>query len=391
MKKGSESERKYFSDVSAGYSKAAKILFIVMAVYFLITLFFNSKLLTYNNFSYLLRDLNSAADLASGNYSSISYNDDELRVTKSFRGGIITVSSTDLAIYTATGNKTLYVNDSFVSPNVATSKKYAVVYELGGKKYSVYNSFARISTGSFQYPISGASASDSGWFALTTKDRTHNSVVYLYDDDCRHRNTYSFATKYVFATAISGRGHRIAIVLTEPDGEKFSTSVMICEPGKSEKRAEVKISDGLPYGCTFTSEGNIQVICSDGAYLLDGNDGSMLNSYALKGINISRVSITPEGTAVAASGNLGVASNRIFVFDKKGNMIFETTVEGGMLDMEYGNGYVFVNQSTEVFKINVKNGEKTRKSTSYDGSDVIIYDGGNILLCCPTKAVYIKF
>jgi len=117
----------------------------------------------------------------------------------------------------------------------------------------------------------------------------------------------------------------------------------------------------------------------------------MLNSYALKGINISRVSITPEGTAVAASGNLGVASNRIFVFDKKGNMIFETTVEGGMLDMEYGNGYVFVNQSTEVFKINVKNGEKTRKSTSYDGSDVIIYDGGNILLCCPTKAVYIKF
>lgn len=390
MDKERPEERKYFSDLSIGYSKASKILFVAMAVCFVVTLLFNSSLLTYNNLSYFARDLNSAADLASGSYSSISYKNDEMRRTKSFRGGVITVSSTDLAIYTATGGKTLVLNESFVSPEIATSKKYAVVYDLGGNKYSVYNSFAKVSSGSFKYPISGASVSDSGWFALVTKDDSHNSVVNLYDDDCAHRNTYSFASKYVFATAIDPRGSRIAILLVEADGDKFSTSVMISEPGKSEKRAEVKFSEGLPMGCCFSDDGRLLAVCSDGVYVLDENDGTVAGSYRLPDSKINRVSITSKGMAVSVTERSDVSGNKLLVFDKNGEMVYSTVLAGGMTDMEYFDGYVFVNQGTSVVKINSKDGKTSNIKTADSGGDIIVYDSGNILLCYRTKATYLN-
>ena len=383
-------DNKYFSNVSNGYFKASKVFLLMTAAFFLITLLFNSKVLTYNNFNYLMRDINSAASLASGNYSSISYKNDEVRITKNFRGGIITVSSTDMAIYNATGRRTFFANENMVSPNIAVSKKYAVVYELGGNKYRVYNSFAKISEGSFKYPISGAAVSDSGWFSVMSRDNEHNSVVYLYDDDCQLRNTYSFATKYVFSVAINKNGNRIAIILTEADGEKFSTSVMICEPGKKDKRAEVKVSEGLPYGCTFTEDNDIQLICSDGVFLLDPNGGTEKNSYDLEDSNISRVSMTEKGCALSVTSGVGITNNEVFVFDKKGNMIYNTIVESSMIDMEYDNGYVFINQSSSIMKINIKKDDKKTYKIIDDGKEIIIYDSGNILLCCPTKAMYIK-
>lgn len=380
----------HFDKVSRGYSKAAKVIFISMAVFFLVTLFFNSKLITYNNFSFLLRDISSAADIASENYSSISYKNDEMRVTKGFRGGIITVSSTDLTIYNATGRRTLSVNENLVSPNIAVSKKYAVVYELGGNKYRVYNSFARIASGSFEYPISGAAVSDSGWFALVTKDNGHNAVVHLYDDDCHLRNTYSFASKYVFSVAINEKGSRIAIILTEAAGDRFSTSVMICDPGKNEKRSEVIVSDGLPYGCTFTESNNIQLICSDGVFVINGNDGSIINSSAFNGQSISRVSLTPRGVAVSFAGDQKNPENEILIFDKNGNQVYNNTITGGMIDMEYSNGFLFINHSSSIERISIKNNERKSYKITEDGSDIIIYDSSNILVCCPTKAMYVR-
>lgn len=384
-------KEKYFFGVSDKYSKVARVLLIVATAYFLLTLIFNSKVLTYNNFNYLMRDLGAAADIAASDYNSISYKNDELRVTKSYRGGIITVSTTDLTIYTATGRKTLLVNESFVAPEIATSKKYAVVYDLGGKNYSVYNSFAEISSGSYDYPIGYATASDSGWFALVSKDDTHNSVVYLYDDDCQLRNTYRFGTKYVFSVAINDKGNRIIILASEADGDKFSTYAMLYEPGKDKKLAELKIGDGLPCGCGFAKDGNIQVVTTKSFYVLDKNNARTLNSYEFGDRILNKVSINKNGVSVSFVKKSGSAENEILVFDKNGKMIYNTVVEGSMLDLEYSDECIFVNQSTSILKINTKNDTRQTYKVSDFGTDIIVYDNNNLLLCCQTKAKYINF
>ena len=363
---------------------------MLLAISFALTLIFNSRLLTYTNFNYLFRDLNSAAEVAVNNYNSISYSNDEMRVVKSYRGGIITASSTDMAIYNASGRKTLYLSESFVSPEIAASKKYAIVYDLGGNKYSVYNSFSRVGGEKLDYPISSVAVSDNGWFAVVSKDAQHSSVVYLYDDDLQLRNTYYFATARVFWADISDNGDKIAIFKTVADGDKFSTSVMVCEAGKDKSSFDVQISRGMVCGAGFLENGRIQAVCTDGYYQIDGADGKIIKSYVFDGKLAKRVSLTDDGCAVAISDNSGIAQNSILVFDKKGELVYNDTVDNGMLDMEYSSGCVFINQGESLLKINIKSGSSSVVNLDDKGNDIIIYDSRNILLCCQTKAKYIK-
>ena len=107
-------------------------------------------------------------------------------------------------------------------------------------------------------------------------------------------------------------------------------------------------------------------------------------------MKINRVSLTAKGGAVSSSAKNGIANNRILVFDKKGEMTFTTELEGGLVDMEYYDGYVFVNQSNSVVRMNVKDGKRTTVRTNDSGTDIIVYDSGNILLCYRTKATYIE-
>ena len=359
MKKSVVGEDNYFSALARKYKKASNVIYILLAVVFAVTLVFNSQLLTYTNFNYLFRDINSAAESAGDNYNSISYTNDSLRVVKKFRGGIITVSSNDVAIYTATGRRTFYKNESFVSPQIAVSKKYAVAYELGGRKYNVYNSFSRVGGETMKYPISYATVANNGTFAIVSKDSSHTSVVYLYDDDLSLINKYSFASSIVFSVDLNDNGNKIAIFKSETAIDKFSTSVILCDVGKEESVFDVKVSDGIICGGGFTSDGNIQLVCTDGYYLIDSSDGKILSHKGLDS-NVNRVSVTRNGCAVAVLSDLGEAKSSIFVFDKMGNLIYDAFVNGGIVDMELFYECVFINQRDHISKIDRKK-EKLEK------------------------------
>jgi hypothetical protein len=386
------SPKNYFLTLADNYSKASHILFISLAVCLIFTLLFNSKLLTYNNFNYLLKDIDSAVEIASENYNSISYTNDELRVTKSFRGGIVTASTTDIAIYTATGKKTLYANEIFVVPEIVSSQKYAIVYDLGGYNYNVYNSFANVHSQKCDYPISSISVSDSGLYAVSSRDNEHSSVVYLYDNDFNLINTYLFASKYVFSVSINSSGDRIAIITAEPapEGDKFLTSVMICEPGKKSDIATIELTQCIPYGSAFTESGDLQIICSNGLYILDSSNGAVKNKFEIKNDRALRVSIGKYGCAIALANNSGTVNNEILVFNQHGTMIYNVEVMNGILDLEYYKDYIFIYQQDSLLKINVKNNKDTITPIFDQGSEIIVYNENNILICCQTKAKYLK-
>lgn len=387
------SSKNYFSSLADKYSKASHILYIALLVCFILTLVFNSKILTYDNFSYFLKDINTAAEIASSNYNSISYSNDNLRITKGFRGGIITASTTDMAIYNATGKKSLHINESFVKPQISVSKKYAIIYDQGGNKYSIYNSFSRVHNAKISHSISFITVADNGWYAIVSKDNEHTSAVYLYDDDFNLRNSYLFSSKFVFSVSINEKGNRIAIVNTEsaPTGDGFMTSVLICDPGKNASRAEIKLGNGIPFGSSFASNELINIVCSDGLYVLNENNGELKNKYEFKNNYAKKLSMSPDGCAIVFADNQGTITNLIFVFDENGYLVYNTVINGGISDIEYKDKNVFINLNEAIIRINVKNGIQTSVPLFEKGTDVIVYDSNNILLCCQTKAKYINF
>ena len=384
-------KKNYFASLSDRYSKASHILYMSLLVCFVLTLMFNSRVLTYNNFSYLLRDLDAAAELASESYNSISYTNNDSRVTRYFRGGVITASTNDVAIYTATGRKTLHINQSFVSPEIASSKKYAIVYDLGGNNYSIYNSFTKVHSNETDYPISYIAAADNGWYAVVSKDAEHSSVVCLYDNDFKLRATYSFAKGYVFSVSINGNGTRIAIISVSAGerGNEFSLRLKLCELGSSNVLCDEEISRGLPLGISFNGEGFLQVLCTDSICLFNEDDGVLYSRQIFDSNKIGKSSVNEYGCVTAFNSNDGGTSNTIIVFDKKGKMLYNEPIIGSVLDVEIYDKYLFVNQGDAILRVDLSN-KRASGTPIYDkGEDIIVYNAGNVLLCCSTKAKYI--
>ena len=94
--------------------------------------------------------------------------------------------------------------------------------------------------------------------------------------------------------------------------------------------------------------------------------------------------------AVSFAGDQKNPENEILIFDKNGNQVYNNTITGGMIDMEYSNGFLFINHSSSIERISIKNNERKSYKITEDGSDIIIYDSSNILVCCPTKARYVR-
>jgi hypothetical protein len=85
-----------------------------------------------------------------------------------------------------------------------------------------------------------------------------------------------------------------------------------------------------------------------------------------------------------------VINNNVLIFDKNGELVYNTTEASGILDIRLYNDHAFINQSSTITKINIKSGARTQKNIFEKAFDIIVYNDSNILLCCQTKAKYVK-
>jgi hypothetical protein len=98
-----------------------------------------------------------------------------------------------------------------------------------------------------------------------------------------------------------------------------------------------------------------------------------------------------DGAYAAVSFNNGITTdeNEIFVFDKKGEMVYNSTVSSDVEQMSVCNGYIFIKNSEGVMRVRIKDSSSSRMSCQ--SGRMLIYNEKTALVCAQAKAVYLKF
>ena len=175
----------YYATVSARFKVAQRILVLLLVVFLLFSIFANIREITYSNLYYFVRDFGNAVDMESTNYETLSYDVYRDQTFSLYRGGIAAVSPSNVSVFTATGRRTLKSRSDYVVPYAVTSSNYLLVYDISGNTFSLYNSFSKVHTESFDYPITDAAISDSGVFALLSRSSANKSTLYVYNDNIK--------------------------------------------------------------------------------------------------------------------------------------------------------------------------------------------------------------
>lgn len=377
----------YYASVSAFYKVAERLLWVILSVFLAVSIASNYSEITYDNFFYLLKDFSSAADSTNtSNYQILSYDSDSRQKFSIYRGGLVSVSPSAVSVFTASGRRTLKNSTGYYSPYVVCSDKYALVYDMAGGSFSVYNSFAKVYSESFEGIITDANFAADGSFAITTRESESKTVIYLYGKNLKKRGVCTL-NRYVFDVALDSDKERMTVLSYNAGIGTGSTGVTVFDIS-SEKSArsiyDIEIAGEFPLGCTVLEKGTA-ILTNRSARIYNDSMAETQNQGFLD-FTVSAFDLNESGLAAAISSG---TQKRIIAFDKTGKMLYNDNIAEIASDIGINGEYIFIRTVSGVTRLDTETGE--RESLPSDSGEMLVYSADTVMVCGEAKAEYLVF
>ena len=384
---GSGQERnRYYSKVSYRYGYAMKMLCVLLALVMLIFIFSGS--ISYNNFYYLVKDFGIAADYVNSNYQSITYGVGNSQTFAIYHGGLAVASREGISLYTAGGSELFSLTHQYGNPVIEASAKYALLYDIGGKQYSLYNSFSNMKEETLDHSIYGAVIADTGEYAIISSSEEYRSVLRVYDRDGT-RYDYNFSSSYIYSLAMSQDGSRIAIVLLDSVEGAFKSELRVYNIGRSEYQSAYTSFSSVPFEIGFFDNGNICAVSKEGINVF-GRNLKLEGEYYTQN-EVYEYSLSNDGVAITYFDK-NDSESQMILFDKRGNIRYNEKIAGKILDVEIYEQYLFLQTPSGFARINT-NKQNDRNEIKIVSSDfkMLVRDTKTVLICNSSYARFIKF
>lgn len=379
-------KNEYYARVSYRYSYAARMLCVALALIMLFFVFSGS--LSYDNFYYLVKDFGIAADFVNSNYQTITYGVGNSQSYALYHGGLAVASREGISLYTAGGGEIFSITHQYGNPIVISSSKYALLYDLGGKQYSLYNSFSKTAEEKLDYPIFNATIADNGTYAIVTSSRDYRSVLRVYDKNGK-RYDYNFTSSYVYSVALSDDGSKLAVALAEGDGDGFATEVRVYNVGKSDYKAANATLSSAPLEIGFFDNGGLCIVSREGVNFFTRNLKLDEAYYTEKSIQV--YSLSEDGVALAYLDKNG-SQSQVVLLDRRGKVKYREEFAGKVLDLVAYEKYLFLQAPDGFIRINTNNkGDRQRIELVSTDFSMLVSDSDTVLICNSSYARYIKF
>ena len=380
----------YYENISANLGIFQVILYLSLFAFVILSFAKNTGLITYKNFYHFFRDLNASVQTVDASHpDSLTYPTDDRQSITLFRQGVAVAGNKNVTLFTATGRQTVSQITSFANPVATASDKYLLVYDFGGKKYELYNSYTRIFSGESEEPILGASISDSGAYALITQSKRYVSVVHLYSNRFTLLGEYR-KTGYVMDVSINERGNLLAILTSRSLGGFWTTELELFKPGEESPRANATLGDAIGLACSFTSGGKLAVL-TEGAVLSLNEAGTIEAKYSLDGREIALFDIGAQGVTVSLASESVSQKNTLIVFDKNGKMLYNSDEPSVSEQIARTRDAVLLLTANGVGRISLENGIYSWYPCNTQNRRLLAIDSGEFILCSPQKAEYFEF
>ena len=382
----------YYEAVSVRFGHAQVILFVALFAFVILSFLRNSELITYRNFYYFFKDLNASAESVDlTGLSSVTYPTDDEQSFTLYRNGLAVAGNQSVTVFSATGRQTVSkLLEHYSHPVAVGSGKYLLVYESGGTRYSLYNFYNLIHSGSTEYPIASATVSECGMYALISSSESYNSVVLLYNDRFELINRYN-KNSYVMDACIDEKGSRLTVLSSALENGAFATKAEIYKPGASEAEATVSLGNAIGIECTYADPSHLIVLCSNEAYFLK-SDGRVLEKHSFEGETVRFADLGAHGLALCMDGRIISEKNTIILFDKTGKMLYNNTVPEKIEQIAANEDAVYLLFSGGVRRVLYREGGEESVLPANTEERVMLALGKNeLLLCSPQKAVYLQF
>ncbi len=237
---------------SAVIRYACIIFAVAFAVY---SLAFHASEISMENFRYMLKFINPSEEEQQETGSLLAFDGSEGNRGLMFKGDLAVLNENGLTIIGWDGETILREAFSLDHPKVENNGLHLFCYDLGGKELRIFNSYSRISTVSFDYPIYWLAASENGGFVAASSAKGYRSAVYVYDKEFRLIYSQLLGDKYVDFVDISPKGNEFISAAHYSEGGNIVTLLSKMRTDSEEAVFEQQFVGEIPLGIYYTDNG----------------------------------------------------------------------------------------------------------------------------------------
>lgn len=380
---GQDPYNDFYGHVSTAFRILSFVFLASFLIYIVFTAFNNAGDFSYDNFEYILR--NFALTLEENKDDSlyaVEYNPDVNRSFQLFGKGISVCGQSGISIYSSTGRLTCSESFSYKEPRLASSSKFALVYDHSGLEYSLYNSFSKVYSDKLDVVIRDAEIADNGYYALMLSSDQYNTAVELYDDTFSLTNRIN---KIGYTVDIDINDSLLVIASASvSDSNSFITELQVFDYNEQREIINVTAEDNFPLKCSITSDGFILV--GTNATVFYNADGSVLSVYKYDGMAPYDFSVNGDGVVLLFKDSGFDIEYRAVVFDKHGESTLEKILTTTVFDVDSNNGWLYYltegslicTNGSDVYDFSVKN--------INERSNLLSLENGGVYVCTDTSA-----
>jgi len=389
---GNAVDRNKYYRVCAGICRVLEFTCLFALIVFVaVSATVNTGKITRENADYIIRNFAFKLDENTETHSEIIYSPDQGQTFALFGKGLAIGGNSGIRIFSATGRNTCSDDFSLTASRLASSGKYAAVYEYGGSDYYVYNSFSSVYHGVFDGTIYGMSVSDSGSYILITDDEEYISSVGLY------RSNFSLATRYrknsyVISAELNKAGDGLLITTLDVNSSgQYSVVIELFRTGEDAAAVTERITSVFPMKCFFTADG-FGLLCKD-RVLLYRNDGTLKRETKFEGLTAVNFDCGESSAAVILEETgTGLSVNYYLLLSdtSDGGKDLRTKLEFTPVSLSvYGsNAYILSGTGDGRVDVYSSNGREAyiEVTGKPQGRAVLAYEDGKIYYLCNSSA-----
>lgn len=345
---------RYYLKVARRYLVVGIVFMLILLVYIAGVTVFLGDYVTYDNLKYLARDFDAMTITGNAEFKKIVYNGSDDMAFAYFRNGLAVCDSDSYTYFDTSGG--VLVNDqiSYGDPVLSPSEKYLMLYDVGGRKYSVYNQLTGIISRETDGDIIAGDVADDGSFIITSRSRETRYVVEMYNASfTKVMNIYK--ENYVFDSAISPNGKLAVICSAIPAETDFNCEVEICRRGEADPISIKTYENTMPLDL-YSLDNGFVLLCDNGLYFI-GYDGVIVDGISFSGMRLKYADINDTTAVVVCSTNALGNENRVIVFDSSdGSIIYDEIqsyrIMGAFASTNLKNAKAYFTTPQSVIRIN---------------------------------------
>lgn len=372
---------RYYMHISSRFCAAKWITLLLFTVYLAGMLVAGRSSITHENFLYLMRDFNISSS-ASGAYASVVYEEQQNMSFSVFKNTLAVAGSSGVRLYDAAGNSVFRDSVSYKTPVLLTGDKYMLLYDEGGREYSLLTTLARVSGGTMEGDILCASISDGGQYAIVSRSSESKYVIDVFNASFKNIERI-YRDSYVTGIALDEGGENIAILSSRSDDWTLKSEISFLRIGSDDART-VSLGERLPLYCRYMIGGNLAVVC-DSSFMIVSSEGNVLADVSLSPMTLSMFDVSDRLAAVVCSENVLGNTNRILVYNFDGVSVMDTAVDKRVSSVTASDVHdgVYISYGSTVEYIT----KADARSVQFVGSLVQVCEvEGRAVLCFPGGA-----